>query len=730
MRWYGHSDYDRRHSPYSYLWSNGQTTQTGTNLCSGNNFVQVTDANGCVVSVCVKVGGGTFTATLNSPTYAGGVNIRCNGGLDGSINLTTNPQGAYTYTWSSGATTEDLMGVGAGTYTVTVSNGVCTQTVSITLTEPAALTATASGTNVNCNGNNNGTATVAAMGGVSPYSYSWSNGQTTVTATGLMAGTYTVTVTDANGCTATASYVVTAPVNGLNITETHVNPTCNGSSNGSINITVTGGTAPYTYIWTGGATTEDRTGLAAGSHTVTVTDANGCTITLCVVLTQPSAIVLSQSCTNTTCNNGSNGASSVAAAGGTAPYTYVWNNFETTSSISNLPAGTYTVTVTDANGCSNSSSCVITAPTSIVVVVDSTSNVTNYGGNNGAAYISVSGGGGTYTYQWNTIPVRTTQDVIGLTAGTFQVTVTDGGGCLTQASVTITQPPYVCSNGSPFHTEFPNPGTYGNAQGWTTPAAGNNIGTYLTNHFPAAFPASLVVGGGCGGSRTLTLSSSTAVRNFLTGQPGTGGATILTSNLNNPTSTTFNSSFAALVVSLKMSVVFDAYDPNFAPVPTVTLGDLIYNTAPFAGMTVTQVLNEANKKLGGCSSPYLTSACSTAVWNILRAWAGGAQGSTAGMLTCPAPPKMASGIASTSGLVTIYPNPSEGMLNMNFEASEDGKLRIVIYDHIGRIVFVTEEAAFAGSNIRSYDLTNLASGMYLVNVQLNGMTETGRLIKK
>ncbi|MBK8846203.1 MAG: hypothetical protein IPO27_06340 [Bacteroidetes bacterium] len=136
-------------APYSYLWSNGQTTQTGTNLCSGNNFVQVTDANGCVVSVCVKVGGGTFTATLNSPTYAGGVNIRCNGGLDGSINLTTNPQGAYTYTWSSGATTEDLMGVGAGTYTVTVSNGVCTQTVSITLTEPAALTATASGTNVN-----------------------------------------------------------------------------------------------------------------------------------------------------------------------------------------------------------------------------------------------------------------------------------------------------------------------------------------------------------------------------------------------------------------------------------------------------------------------------------------------------------------------------------------------------------------------------------------------------
>ncbi|MBL0053741.1 MAG: SprB repeat-containing protein [Bacteroidetes bacterium] len=100
--------------PYTYLWGNGNTNAIATGLCGGNNFVVVTDANGCTITVCVKVNStGGFTASLNSPTYAGGYNIRCNGGLDGAINLTTNPQGAYTYAWSNGATTEDLFGVGA-----------------------------------------------------------------------------------------------------------------------------------------------------------------------------------------------------------------------------------------------------------------------------------------------------------------------------------------------------------------------------------------------------------------------------------------------------------------------------------------------------------------------------------------------------------------------------------------------------------------------------------------
>ncbi|MBK8846198.1 MAG: T9SS type A sorting domain-containing protein [Bacteroidetes bacterium] len=146
-------------------------------------------------------------------------------------------------------------------------------------------------------------------------------------------------------------------------------------------------------------------------------------------------------------------------------------------------------------------------------------------------------------------------------------------------------------------------------------------------------------------------------------------------------------------------------------------------------MTVTQVLNEANKKLGGCSSPYLTSACSTAVWNILRAWAGGAQGSTAGMLTCPAPPKMASGTFVNENLATVYPNPGDGILNISWNASQSGKIRMAIYDYVGSIVFLIEEPVFEGRNNRQYNLTQLANGVYLIDLQIDGMRQSVKFIK-
>nr|MBK9653592.1 T9SS type A sorting domain-containing protein [Bacteroidota bacterium] len=713
-------------APYSYLWSNGATSDNATGLCAGNNFVTVTDANGCTISVCVKVSNtGSFAAALTSPTYAGGYNIRCNSGLDGAVNLTVNPIGTYTYSWSNTSTNEDLFGVGAGTYTVTVSNGTCTQTVSITLTEAPLLTASATGTNANCSGTNTGTATALGIGGVMPYTYAWSNGQTTQTATGLMAGTYTVIIGDANGCTANATYTVTGVVNALSITETHVNPTCYGNTNGSIDITVTGGSLPYTYIWTGGATTEDRTNIGAGSHTVTVTDANGCTITLCVVVTQPNAIVISMSTTNATCNGGSNGSAAAAVSGGSSPYTYLWNTGANTANINGLAAGTYTVTVTDASGCTFSANKAVGAPVSMTVIVDSVKNVTANGGNNGAAYISLNGGTAPFVYSWNTIPVKTTQDVTGLTAGTYQVSVTDAAGCVANATITITQPNYICSNGTPFHTQTP--------AAWTVAGNGSNIGTYLTLHFPNAFPGSLVVGGGCLGSKTLTLTNATAVRTFLLGQPLTGGANLLSSNLNNPTNATFSSALAANIVALKLAVVFDAYDGNFAPVPTVWLANLIYNNpagpAALNGLKVNQVLFEAEKKLGGCSSAFTGAQLTTALNNINLSYLGGVAGASSTMLTCPAPPKLGD-VVTTIGNIVAYPNPTEGQLNIRFVTEQDGKVSVRLFDAIGRVAFNTTEAAFEGVNERSYDVSNLSKGVYMLNVQVNGLTETIRVVVK
>ncbi|MBL0053854.1 MAG: T9SS type A sorting domain-containing protein [Bacteroidetes bacterium] len=291
--------------------------------------------------------------------------------------------------------------------------------------------------------------------------------------------------------------------------------------------------------------------------------------------------------------------------------------------------------------------------------------------------------------------------------------------------MTITQPNYICSNGTPFHTETP--------AAWTVAGNGSNIGTYLTLHFPNAFPGSLVVGGGCLGSKTLTLTNATAVRSFLLGQPLTGGANLLSSNLNNPTNATFSSALAANIVALKLAVVFDAYDGNFAPVPTVWLANLIYNNpagpAALNGLTVNQVLFEAEKKLGGCSSSFTGAQLTTAFNNINLSYLGGVAGASSSMLSCPAPPKLGD-IIPTIGSIVAYPNPTEGQLNIRFVTEQDGKVSIRLFDAIGRMAFNTTETAFEGVNERSYDVSTLSKGVYMLNVQVNGLTETIRVVVK
>jgi hypothetical protein len=710
-------------SPYSYVWNTvpAQTTQTATGLMGGNNFVTVTDANGCAVTICVKVPASNgIGLSLNSPVYAGGVNIRCNGGVDGAVNLTTSGVGPFTYAWSNGATTEDIFGLSAGTYTVTVTDGGCTATATITLTEATAIAVSTTQVNVTCQGAATGSAKAIPTGGTAPYTYSWNTVpvQTNAIATGLAVGTYTVTVGDANGCTQTASVVISGPATGLSITATSVNPNCNGSSNGTIDITVSGGSLPYTFLWTDGAITEDRTNMSAGSHTVTVTDANGCTIQLCVVLTQPTQIAVTVSKSNVSCSGGNTGSANASAAGGTAPYTYLWNTGATTAAISSLSAGTYTVTVTDANGCTRVSNVVINASTPITLTT-STTNVSVYGGNNGTATVtSVSGGVAPYAYTWNTIPAQTNVTATGLAAGNYQVTVVDNLGCIKTASVTITQPNFICSSGTPFRTETPS--RWGAATG--------TAATYLTANFNAAFPAGLVVGGGCVGGKTLTLNNATAVRNYEVNQVTSGSGTQLTVNLVNPTSTTFPSALAANCVALTLNVTFDAYDPNFAPIPTVQLGNMIYTAAPFTGLTVSQILSEANKKLGGCSSAFTITALNTALQNIDSAYKAGVAGPTASMLTCPGAPRLIANNGNPTSAILLYPNPSAGVVNVKLESEIDGTVVINMLDITGRAVWNTQEPLFTGENVRTYDFSQLTKGVYMMQVIKDGKSEIIRVV--
>ena len=419
-------------STYSYLWSNAATTASVSGLAAGTYSVTVTDANGCSAT-------GSYTVTESDELVATvtGTNVDCNGNSTGTASVSVEGgTSTYSYLWSNAATTASISGLAAGTYSVTVTdaNG-CSATGSYTVTESDELVATVTGTNVDCNGNSTGTASVSVEGGTSTYSYLWSNAATTASVSGLAAGTYSVTVTDANGCSATGSYTVTES-DELVATVTGTNVDCNGNSTGTASVSVEGGTSTYSYLWSNAATTASVSGLAAGTYSVTVTDANGCSATGSYTVTESDELVATVTGTNVDCNGNSTGTASVSVEGGTSTYSYLWSNAATTASISGLAAGTYSVTVTDANGCSATGSYTVTESDELVATVTGT-NVDCNGNSTGTASVSVEGGTSTYSYLWSN--AATTASVSGLAAGTYSVTVTDANGCSATGSYTVTE---------------------------------------------------------------------------------------------------------------------------------------------------------------------------------------------------------------------------------------------------------------------------------------------------
>ena len=326
----------------------------------------------------------------------------------------------------------------------------CTTNAQATITQPAAaLSASISGqTNVSCF-NGTGSATASAAGGTAPYAFSWNTipAQTTATAGNLSAGTYTVTVTDAKGCTTNAQATITQPVSGLlaNISG-QTNVDCFGNSTGSATASAAGGIAPYSFSWNTvpAQTTATATNLAAGTYTVTVMDANGCTTNAHATITQPAVLSASISGqTNVSCFGNATGSVTASAAGGTAPSTFSWNTIpaQTTATASNLAAGTYTVTVTDASGCTTNAQATITQPAAALSAQINVMNDHCFGGNDGSATVVPNGGTSPYTFSWNTVPVQTTATASNLAAGTYAVTVTDAKGCTTNTQATVIAPP-------------------------------------------------------------------------------------------------------------------------------------------------------------------------------------------------------------------------------------------------------------------------------------------------
>ncbi|MEW6467848.1 MAG: PKD domain-containing protein [Bacteroidota bacterium] len=451
--------------PFSYSWNTtpSQSTQTATGLSAGTYNVTVTDANGCTQNAQITVTQPPLLTLASSSVSS--ICTACNG------TATVTPSGgtpAYSYLWNNGQTTQTATGLCPGTYTVTVTDANnCTQQTTVSVTSVnQSLTSTSAQNNATCFNLCNGDATAAASGGTGPYSYVWNTtpAQSSAQATGLCSGSYTVTYTDANGCTGTSSVTITQP-SPIALTASATNPTCS-TPTGSATVTPSGGTPAYTYAWstTPAQTSQTATGLPAGTYTVTVTDANGCSDTVSVTLTsQVGTLQVTSTQVNANCFGACNG-TATATTSSAPPYTYLWNDGQTTQTATGLCVGNYTVTVTDANGCTGTASVTIYQPGAILATMSNPTAICT--GTSTTVSVSASGGTPGYTYSWAPASGNgSSLTVTPTTTTVYTVYITDANGCTTPGQTvaitvnplpTIQFAPDVSSGCSPVCVNFTN----------------------------------------------------------------------------------------------------------------------------------------------------------------------------------------------------------------------------------------------------------------------------------
>ncbi len=429
--------------PLNYSWSNSVTgVDSINNLAPGNYSVTISDASGCT---------GTGSTSITQPTQlsytANFVNILCNGANDGSITIT--PSGGnpgYSYQWNPAlGNTASATGLAAGNYSVTVFDSHnCTVTVSSAITEPAALTISIAKTDASCDASLDGTATATVNGGTTNYVYEWNGTAGNSLISNLDNGNHTLLVTDANNCTVTSNFVIDT-LYVLHIATTSTNASCFGVYDGTTTSLVLNGTAPYVYLWTpSNQSIATATGLSAGNYSVDVTDNRNCTATATAIVTEPTQIVLSFNHTDPLCTGISNGTAEVTASGGSGTYSYDWAFLPGTpdnSSLNNIPAGVYNVTVTDVSNCSVQGSVTLANPPSLNAQLINKTEITCANAMDGSVEVSVSGGTPPISFLWDNSSSSAIQN--NLAPGNYTVTVADNNGCDTSLNIAFVAPPLI-----------------------------------------------------------------------------------------------------------------------------------------------------------------------------------------------------------------------------------------------------------------------------------------------
>ncbi|MFK7946612.1 MAG: gliding motility-associated C-terminal domain-containing protein [Saprospiraceae bacterium] len=511
---------------YTYNWNTTpqQFGNTATGLVANQTYiVTVTDGNQCQDTASI------ILTEPNSPISVSstGTNVSCFGGADGTIDLSVNGGTMpYSYTWTNNATTQDLTNIPAGTYMVTVvDDNNCTITEQRVINQPlTALTANATGSTINCM-QTTGTINLNVNGGSSPYTINWShNLGSTTSLSGLIPGTYTATITDNNGCTITEDGIVNSTTN-IATSTTTTPATCNTVADGTINLTASGGLAPYTFSWNNGAgTTQNPTNLLPNTYSVTITDANGCFGTTSVTVNSNGASMEATAIpTNISCFNANDGSINLNINGGQSPLSISWNNgLGSTQNPINLSANTYTATVTDGIGCIDTAVAIITQPNDIVIN-ENVTNVSCNGGNTGSIQLLIGGGTSPYTINWQGLSGNSVVQT-GLTAGNYNVTVTDANGCqktktinISQSNpitVTLTSTNISCFNANDGSIQTSvNGGTPSYTYLWSNGSTNQNI----SNVAPNTYTVTVTDVFGCTATQTTTITQPTQLNGTISG---------------------------------------------------------------------------------------------------------------------------------------------------------------------------------------------------------------------
>lgn len=650
------------------------TVNTGS-LSSSTYFRAMITRGGCLLADSSTVSFVTISAPVLSASVT---DVGC-AGNDGAVDLTVSGgTPGYTYSWSNSAATEDISGLSTGTYTVTVTDAnSCTNSATATVgIQPGVLNiANVSVTDVLCNGATTGGVDITTSGGTTPFTYSWSNSASTEDISGVIAGIYTVTITDDQGCTISTTATVTEPT-ALQLNITGTDALCNGSTDGSADLTVTGGVAAYTYDWSNSASTEDLSSIAAGTYDVIVTDNNGCTATSSVSISEPTAIVSGTVPADVTCNGLSDGSGDLTVSGGTAGYSYSWSNGPVTEDISGVSAGTYTVTITDANGCQQIDSVIISEPALLTAPVSSTP-VLCFGGNTGEATVNPAGGVSGYLYSWSTGGTSATES--GLAFGTYTVTVTDGNGCTVSSTVSISQPTLLVSsilshtdalcNGSADGTATANAGfgTPGYSYSWT-PSGGNTA--VATGLAIGTYTVTVTDNNGCTASSTVIITEPTVITASATTQDEIGG---------NDGS-----------IDLTTSGGSPGYTYSWSN------GSNVEDISGLAGGTYTVTVTDDN----GCTQSFTFTVNSQL------------------------------GVEDNDGAgdISIYPNPSNGLVNISIQTAGIQDLKLEVMDINGKLLVIKNLQNTGNGMIVPMDLTDLANGTYIIRLSNNKTSEIKRII--